>query len=172
MSDELVRETDTGEAARQAANIDLARPLPPEPRLNVAMLLEVPLGAATDAIFEALGAHGHGEIRRAHQAVFSTVAGEGSRLTDMAAAAKITKQSMQYLVDDLVRLGYAERIPDPGDARAKLVRLTRRGRAATLVARDAISDTERRWGETLGAAEMRRLRVLLEELCAALGVAR
>ncbi len=172
MTDQIVREPDRDDRQRQGAETDLTRPLPPEPQLNLGFLLEVPLEGLTDAIFEALAAHGYGDIRRAHQAVFLTVGGEGSRLTDMAAAAKITKQSMQYLVDDLVGLGYAERIPAPADGRSKLVRLTPRGRAATLVARDAITDTERRWAQVLGAADARRLRSLLERLCAELGVAR
>jgi DNA-binding MarR family transcriptional regulator len=82
----------------------------------------------------------------------------------MAANALVTKQSMQYLVDDLERLGYAERIPDPTDRRAKLVRLTPRGREAVLVGRAAIADTERRWATALGEQKLRRLRELLEEL--------
>lgn len=171
MADELVREADREGGRGQGPHVDLRRPLPPEPVTNIGTLLEVPFGALTDAIFAALAAAGHGAIRPAHQAVFMTV-GDGSRLTDMAARAKLTKQSMQYLVDDLVLLGYAERVADPADARAKLVRLTPRGRAATLVARDAIAETERRWGDLLGAANGRRLRSLLEQLCAQLAAPR
>ena len=96
--------------------------------------------------------------------MFDTVTGEGARLTDMAARALLTKQSMQYLVDDLERLGYAERFPDPADRRAKLVRLTPRGRAAVVVARQAIWAVEAEWAELLGPGEMASLRRLLEDL--------
>lgn len=53
----------------------------------------------------------------------------GTRLTDLAARAKITKQSAQQLVDELVEEGYMRRRPDPEDGRAKLIVLTRKGRA-------------------------------------------
>jgi DNA-binding MarR family transcriptional regulator len=57
-----------------------------------------------------------------------------------------------------------ERIADPGDRRAKLVRLTARGRQVVIVGREAIAALEERWIERLGEAKMRRLRRLLEEL--------
>jgi DNA-binding MarR family transcriptional regulator len=85
---------------------------------------------------------GLADIRSAHGAVFEHVRGEGSRLTELAASARLTNQSVQYLVDDLERRGDAERIPDPADRRAKLVRLSPCGRAAVLVARDAIADVD------------------------------
>jgi DNA-binding MarR family transcriptional regulator len=115
-------------------------------------------------VLELLGERGFADIRAAHGKVFETVSGEGARLTDMAERALLTKQSMQYLVDDLERLGYVERIPDPGDRRAKLVRLTARGRQVVIVGREAIAALEERWIERLGEAKMRRLRRLLEEL--------
>lgn len=53
---------------------------------------------------------------------------------------------------------------DPGDRRAKLVRLTPKGREAVLVGREAVSALERRWSQSLGANRMALLRELLEEL--------
>ena len=52
------------------------------------------------------------------------------------------------------------------DRRAKLVRLTPRGREAVLVAREAIAATEPRWARELGKKRMADLRELLQELCA------
>ena len=71
---------------------------------------------------------------------------------------------MAELVAHLERHGYVERVPDPADRRAKLVRATARGRAVYAVARAVIADIERDWTERLGAAKMRRLRALLQEL--------
>lgn len=136
--------------------------------MNVGFLVEIPLQAIEAAIVGLLAERGFGDVRPAHSRVFTSVAGQGSRITDMAAKALLTKQAMQYLVDDLERLGYTERIPDPADRRAKLVRLTPRGREAVLLGREAIAATERRWAETLGKEKMRLLRELLEELVAVL----
>src|SRR5687767_10375103 len=85
------------------------QPLPPEPALNIGWLLGLPMKAIDGPIHERLDEAGFGDIRPPHSRVFETVSGEGSRITDMAEEAALTKQSMQYLVDDLERLGYAER---------------------------------------------------------------
>ena len=53
----------------------------------------------------------------------------GARLTELARASRITKQSMGALVDELERHGYVERVADPDDGRASRVRLTTRCRA-------------------------------------------
>jgi DNA-binding MarR family transcriptional regulator len=150
----------------QPPGIDLTQPqpLPPEPSIGLAF--DAGTRAVAVAIDEHLARNGFADIRPAHGRVFETVSGEGSRITDMAGAALLTKQAMQYLVDDLERLGYAERLADPADRRAKLVRLTPRGRQAVLVARDAIKLAEREWEARLGEEKMRQLGGLLSELVA------
>jgi DNA-binding MarR family transcriptional regulator len=160
----MVRESDRAGRAGQASRPDLTRPLAPEPRLNIGWLFDIPARAVERAVLELLAERGFADIRAAHAKVFETVSGQGARLTDMAERALLTKQSMQYLVDDLERLGYVERLAAPGDRRAKLVRLTARGRQAVLVGREAIAALEENWIERLGEAKMKRLRRLLEEL--------
>jgi DNA-binding MarR family transcriptional regulator len=51
---------------------------------------------------------------------------DGTRLTELAEAAQVTKQTAGFLVDQLERAGYVERVPDPRDAGAKLIRLATR----------------------------------------------
>jgi len=80
----------------------------------------------------------------------------------------MTKQSMAELVTHLERLGYVERVPDPSDRRAKLVRATPRGRELYVIAREVVAEIEAEWTERLGKAKMRQLRALLEELNAGL----
>jgi DNA-binding MarR family transcriptional regulator len=80
----------------------------------------------------------------------------------------MTKQSMAELVAHLERHGYVERIPDPADRRAKLVRVTRRGRQVIPLAREAITEVEARWSEALGERDLERLRRLLARLNARL----
>ena len=63
---------------------------------------------------------------------------------------------------------YVEHVPDPADRRAKLVRVTPRGREVYAIAREFVPDTEREWTRLLGESKMRTLRALLEELNALL----
>jgi DNA-binding MarR family transcriptional regulator len=80
----------------------------------------------------------------------------------------VTKQSMAELVTHLERHGYVERVRDPSDGRAKLVRATRKGNQLYSIAREFVADTEAEWTRRLGRQKMRRLRTLLEELNQAL----
>ena len=86
----------------------------------------------------------------------------------LAQRAQITKQSMAELVAHLERHGYVERVADPSDRRAKLVRATARGGEVYALAREIVAEIEADWTTRLGAAKMRRLRRLLEELNAGL----
>jgi DNA-binding MarR family transcriptional regulator len=82
---------------------------------------------------------------------------DGTRTVTLAARARITKQSAGFLVDQLERAGYVERVPDPADGRAKLVRLTRRGRTVGDAADAVVAESLREWEQHLGAARMRAL---------------
>lgn len=107
-----------------------------------------------------------GDIRPTHGCVFRHVQGEGLRLTDIAERAKLTKQSVGEIVDDLVARGYAKRIPDPEDRRAKLVCLTERGEAAQAHGRRLFAKVEKRWAQRYGDERIAGLRELLEEVAA------
>ena len=110
---------------------------------------------------------GYDDIRQAHGCVFRFVdIEEGSRLTDLAERAGMTKQAVGELVTDLQALGYVERVPDPSDGRAKIVRLTERGREAHRAALEAFAAIESDWAERLGERRVGELRELLEEIAA------
>src|SRR4051794_41809935 len=70
---------------------------------------------------------------------------DGTRLTELAASAQVTKQTAGALVDQLERGGYVRRTPDPTDARARLVRIAERGAAAKPVADGVVADVEAEW---------------------------
>ncbi|HSI80570.1 MAG TPA: MarR family transcriptional regulator [Solirubrobacterales bacterium] len=113
-----------------------------------------------------LDCHGHDRIRDGHGCVFRFIDVEGTRLTTLADRAGFTKQAVGEIVDDLEQLGYAERIPDPSDRRAKLIRLTDRGLDAYGVGLEVFDEIEREWAERFGAERVAVLRELLEELVA------
>jgi DNA-binding MarR family transcriptional regulator len=114
-----------------------------------------------------LVAAGYGDIRPTHGCVFRFVRDQGMRLTDIAMAAGMTKQSVGEVVDDLVDLGYVERFPDPADRRAKLIRLTDRGKEVQGIAYGLFEGVEERWAERYGPERFAQLRKLLEEIAAA-----
>jgi len=130
----------------------------------LAVLLREPFFALNDDIERNLAARGHSQLRATHGNVFQFLDDAGTRVSVLATRAQVTKQSMGELVAHLEAHGYVERVPDPSDRRAKLVRTTALGRRAIRVARAAVADAEARWSERLGRAKMHRLRELLEEL--------
>ena len=117
-----------------------------------------------DELHERLGKLGYEEIRPAHGCVFGNMRPHGVRLTDIAERARITKQSVGEIVTNLEQLGYVERIPDPEDKRAKLVRLTPRGQEVQDAAFAIFGEIEAEWGERIGKKKVANLRAALEEL--------
>ncbi len=101
---------------------------------------------------------------RCSSTVFAYLDDRGTRVSVLPERAQITKQSMAELVAHLERHGYVERVPDPDDGRAKLVRAARKGNELYGIARRFVEDLEGDWTGRLGKAKMWRLRALLEEL--------
>jgi DNA-binding MarR family transcriptional regulator len=135
---------------------------------NLAILLREPFRAGTELLHRRFAERGHPEIRPPHGNVMQFLDDAGTRVSVLAERAQITKQSMAELVVHLERLGYVERVPDPSDRRAKLVRATPRGKQLYAIARDVVAEIEAEWTKRLGKAKMRQLRELLEELNAGL----
>jgi DNA-binding MarR family transcriptional regulator len=117
-----------------------------------------------------LAAAGHEQFQPQYNAVVRPLWDNpaGVRSSELAAAARITKQSMGAIVDQLQEAGYVERVDDPDDARAKLVRLTKRGREAGRVARAAVRRVEADWARRVGAGRLAALRKSLTDLLASL----
>jgi DNA-binding MarR family transcriptional regulator len=131
---------------------------------NLAILLREPLRAMNEELIARLAEHGHGEVRLPHGNVLQYLDDDGTRVSVLAERAGLTKQAMAQLVEHLESHGYVERVPDPRDRRAKLVRATARGREVYAVVRDFIADLDARLERELGAPKVRRLRALLDEL--------
>jgi DNA-binding MarR family transcriptional regulator len=88
----------------------------------------------------------------------------GTRLTELARRAGVTKQAIMVVVDDLEVQGLVRRTPDPDDGRAKVVRLTARGRTCAAECRRAIAAVQARARRTLGGRRHEGLREALELL--------
>jgi DNA-binding MarR family transcriptional regulator len=135
---------------------------------NLGVLLREPFRIASERLHDRFAERGHPDVRPPHGNVFQFLDDGGTRVSVLAQRAQITKQSMAELVAHLEHHGYVERVPDPSDRRAKLVRATPRGKQVYAIAREFVAEVEREWTERLGEQKMRRLRELLEELNAAL----
>jgi DNA-binding MarR family transcriptional regulator len=135
---------------------------------NLAILLREPFRTMNEELIDKLAARGHPEVRYAHGSVFQFLDDAGTRVSVLAERAQITKQAMAQLVAHLEAHGYVERVPDPSDRRAKLVRTTARGREVFGVVREVLAEVDARLAERLGEAKVRRLRALLQDLDAAL----
>ena len=113
---------------------------------------------------EAFVARGHAGLQPAHQAVLTHLRLSGTRLTELAQRASMSKQAMGQLVDEVERLGYVERISDPTDGRAKIVRFTPAGLELINHGTDIATAIQRDYAELIGKQKLDLLREILEEL--------
>jgi DNA-binding MarR family transcriptional regulator len=128
-----------------------------------AALMFVSFRHAENRIIEHVRAGGH-RVTLAQARVFARIGPDGTRLTELAEAAQVTKQTAGFLVDQLQAEGYVERVTDPRDARARLVRIAPRGEEAVARAREMEQTIEREWEEYLGPERMADLRDALAGL--------
>jgi DNA-binding MarR family transcriptional regulator len=127
-------------------------------------LLRDPALAINEIVSERLGELGYDGFRTAHGTIGQHIADGGSRVTELAELAQVSKPTVVYLVNDMERLGYVERVADPSDGRAKLVRLTERGLRAQRAGTEIVHQIERDWSAILGERDAATLRELLKRL--------
>ena len=107
--------------------------------------------ALQEELFETLAEQGHPDVRPRHGTVLAFLDPEGVRATDLAARSGQHKQIIGTILDELVRLGYVTREPDPADRRAKLIVPTEHGIDEITKARAILAAIEERHERTLGA---------------------
>jgi DNA-binding MarR family transcriptional regulator len=114
-------------------------------------------------LVERLAAAGYPDLPAATHPVFENLDREGTRLTELAARAEMTHQTMGELIDTLEQRGYVERRPDPVDGRARLVCFTSKGRRMARIALREIAAIEADWTQAWQATGLRSdLRTALE----------
>lgn len=130
-------------------------------------MLDQVRGLAVERMQERLRESGYPDVRPGHGCVFRFIDKEaGSRLTELAALSGLTKQAVGEVVVELERLGYVHRVPDPTDGRAKTIRLTQRGQAGYMRARELFEEVENDWAEQVGKELMACLREAAERIIA------
>ena len=79
----------------------------------------------------------------------------------LAERAGMSKQAMNQLLRSLDALGYLVRSDAPDEGRARIVRLTKRGRDAYAKIHEILRDVEREWSVELGPRRFTALKALL-----------
>ena len=130
----------------------------------IGALLRFPWEGVQRHMLERLHERGFDDFDAAYLNVFQYPGPQDARPSDLAARLRMTKQAVNHLLGQLERLGYLERRPDPDDLRSKRVVLTRRGKAAIRVIREAVAEVEATWAQQLGPKRFAQLRDLLLEL--------
>jgi len=127
------------------------------PRLGA--LLRVASQEMTARLAEWLAQSEYTDLQPSHSAAIQPLweNRDGARVTTLAKASRVTKQSMSVLVDYLVERGYVERVRDPDDARAVRVRLTAKGREFGAAVRATSRRVEAEWAALIGAERMEAL---------------
>ena len=127
----------------------------------IGALLRVPAQAIQRRIIKELNLTGFEELRLPHMAVLQFPGPDGVRPSTLAERAGMSKQAMNQLLRSLEGLGYIVRSDVPDRRRARLVRFTKRGKAAYSKIHDILRDIEREWSTELGPKQFAQLKELL-----------
>ena len=131
---------------------------------ELGILLFVANRALEQRAFDAVVAAGITDITLAQARVAARISPDGSRVSDLAEQARVTKQSAAFLVEQLEKAGYVERVPDPTDGRARLVRLTARARRVAQAADAEVHRVLTEWADRVGEERLRQMHETLRDL--------
>ena len=130
---------------------------------NVGFLLAKASQRFNDLLAEGFAARGFAGVRPSYGSVLVPLFEEdGLRLGDLAARARLSKQSITGLVRLCEQDGLVVRDRDPEDGRAFRVSLSGRGRAFRAVAGEILADLDTRLASTLGEQDHDALRRALK----------
>ena len=134
---------------------------PSGPPLPIGALMRLALHEIRCRIYAGVLAAGLDDVRPPHVTLFRWPGPDGRRPTEVAADAQISKQRVNDLLRDLERVGYLRLDPDPKDSRARIIRLTARGRRLHQVAVGIHAQIEDEWSQAVGAERYEQLRETL-----------
>ena len=127
----------------------------------IGALLRIPAQAIQRRIIKELNAAGFKELRLPHMAVLQFPGPDRVGPGMLAERAGMSKQAMNQLLRSLEALSYIIRSDAANDGRARIVRLTKRGRAAYAKIHEILRDIEREWSAELGPGSFNKLKALL-----------
>ena len=135
---------------------------PPPPLIGA--LLRRPFETVRERMLAGLHQRGFSDLVAAHLDVFQYPGPDSQRPSELAKQTRMSKQALNYLLGQMERLGYLERLQDAEDQRVRRIHLTQRGQAALRAIREIVREVEVDWERELGARRFAQLRDLLEQL--------
>jgi DNA-binding MarR family transcriptional regulator len=132
--------------------------------LPIGALLRFALDDVRAQIYQGVRDAGFHDLRPAHVTLFRWPGPDGRRPTEVAAGVQISKQRVNDLLRDLEALGYLKLGSDPTDSRARIVRLTPRGRRLHRAAVRVHEGVEKEWAHAVGDRPFEQLRKTLARL--------
>lgn len=120
--------------------------------------------ANEQAIERAQAVTGDDRLSQAHTSLFPHISSEGIRLTTLAERLGISKQAVGQLVDDLEDMALVERVPDPSDGRAKLIRWTPGGREGLDAGLALLGELQAELAEVVGSDALQQAHQVLLRL--------
>lgn len=111
--------------------------------------------AAIEETHRRLAERGHPDVRPAHGYAFQALGEQGATASELGQRLGVTKQAAGQMVDELERLGYVTRGPDPDDGRRRRVTLTPRGVDCLCVSAEIFEELLAQWrarGDDVDAA--------------------
>lgn len=130
-------------------------------RENVGRLLNDAIGRFESGILRQMEEAGYHGFSLSHITVTRNLDLSGTRATELARRAGITKQSMSELIHQLEAGGIVERRPDPADGRAKIVYFSDTGLAWLEAFATALHNAEQEMAGELGQAAFAALKQAL-----------
>ena len=137
-------------------------PEPPSEARTLGFLMREVYAQLQQRVYEAVAAAGHPGLRATHSSVLRHLPPDGGRVAGLARASGLAKQSMAYVVEDLIALGYLRAEVDPADARARRIAYTARGTELLAALVKASADAEASLAAALGEARVQALKQTLE----------
>jgi DNA-binding MarR family transcriptional regulator len=137
----------------------------PVDRNDLGFLLAMASRRWNELLAERFADQGYGEIRPSYGSVLLPLyEQDGLRMSELAARAHLSKQTMTQLVLRLERDGLVERRPDPSDGRAVLTYLTKRARKFEPIAAIVLAELDSSVKKRLGARHVAALKEALRQL--------
>jgi DNA-binding MarR family transcriptional regulator len=140
-----------------------AQPTPLGPPL-IGALLRMRVEAVRERLLAGLHERGYADLIPAHLPVLQYPGPQDMRPADLAAATRMTKQALNYLLGQLEALGYLTREQDADDQRFRRVRMTPRGAAVLEAEREIVREIEAEWRQVLGPQRFVQLHDILTDL--------
>ncbi|GAA0507957.1 DNA-binding MarR family transcriptional regulator [Saccharopolyspora erythraea NRRL 2338] len=145
----------------------MADPHEDGPGFALPLLLFAGFRTLVDDLHAELARQGHPDVRPAHGFALQAIGRDGATASELGRRLGISKQAAGKTVERLERLGYAERVDDPADARRKQIRLTARGTDALARSAAIFEKLRARWAEELGAQRLRDVEAALRTMAPA-----